>query len=719
MSKCGYQIFAAGEVTTLYIYGGINMADNDGYAVIAEDLIGAIKDVRDAKIDVRIASVGGDPVAAAQIYQALVDHPAKVRTIVDSKAYSAGSMLLQAGDTRIARPMSIVMVHGPGSQYVQGRGTAKDHLEMASAIKAHAEAMIPAYTRHGIPEDTVRGWLESDDDTYFSAKDALNVGLIDEIVESMPLAASAPEEFRIAAIGGINDIAASSRTTQECAKMANNEDLGASSVPAKENEEIVAKHRRTVKAAAELGAKAEAKRRSVIAAVFDDFYDADPMNPVTALHDECIDDIRCDELDARRKLQAYLAQRTDKPIIARESYVMESSRQAPPNASRYMGGGMQITHDQQDKRAVALEKALEVKAGLVTDRAQIDAERKGEYLSMSLTDIMAQELRANGYPVVGSREDIGRRYIKSMPVLAAGPSHGSDHLPSVLGNIANKSAMQGWEGSDETWSQWTVAGTLNNYQTHTRTNIALLDKLTQMLENQEWEFGDMADVKQRITGYFYGLKYSLSIQAIVNDDLGELARTMNGWGEAASATVGDAVYALMTTAGTGGLGQVMDEDSKVLFHADHSNYIASGAGAAPSVATLNTARAAMVTQVDSNSRKVASRPRYILHSSGLWSTVHVLTASTQMITGADGTIGDVNAVRDMNLIPIEEYRLASTAWLLAAARRTIEVAGVGGPVSPRAEQSMVSNTPGITYELSMPFGAAALDYRGMYYNHGA
>jgi hypothetical protein len=47
------------------------------------------------------------------------------------------------------------------------------------------------------------------------------------------------------------------------------------------------------------------------------------------------------------------------------------------------------------------------------------------------------------------------------------------------------------------------------------------------------------------------------------------------------------------------------------------------------------------------------------------------------------------------------------------------VAGVGGPVTPRAEQSMVSNTPGITYELSMPFGAAALDYRGMYYNHGA
>jgi hypothetical protein len=321
--------------------------------------------------------------------------------------------------------------------------------------------------------------------------------------------------------------------------------------------------------------------------------------------------------------------------------------------------------------------------------------------------------------VTGSREDIARRYINAMPILAAGPSHGTDHLPSVLGNIANLSAMQGWDGSEETWNQWTVPGTLNNYQTHTRANIALLDKLSQMLENQEWSYGNMADVKQRITGYFYGLKYSLSIQAIVNDDLGELSRTMMGWGEAASATVGDAVYALLTTAGSGGLGQVMDEDSKVLFHADHANYVASGAGAAPSETTLNTARAAMVAQNDPNGRKVAVRPRHIIHGPSLYSTVYKQLNSELMITGADGTVPATNSVRSMGLTPVEEYRLTASQWLLAAARRTVEVAGVGGPVSPRAEQSMVSNTPGITYELSMPFGVAVLDYRSMYYNHGA
>jgi hypothetical protein len=163
----------------------------------------------------------------------------------------------------------------------------------------------------------------------------------------------------------------------------------------------------------------------------------------------------------------------------------------------------------------------------------------------------------------------------------------------------------------------------------------------------------------------------------------------------------------------------MDEDSKVLFHADHSNYIASGAGAAPSEATLNTARSAMVAQNDPNGRKVAVRPRFILHGPGLYSTVYKLLNSQSMITGADGTVPESNSVPSMNLNPVEEYRMTGSAWILAASRRTVEVAGVGGPLSPRAEQSPVSNVPGLTYELSMPFGAAALDYRGLYYNHGA
>jgi ATP-dependent protease ClpP protease subunit len=720
MSKKGYQITAAADGATLYVYGGIGIPDAAGYEVEPLAFVTEVAELEASHITVRIASIGGDPVAACAMHQALVDHPAPVVTIVESKAYSAASLLLQAGDTRMCKPMAMIMVHGPAVEAF-GRGTADDHREAAAVIDAHLPIMEAAYVRHGLDLETVRGWLTSNKDHYFSAGEALSVGLIDAIDRTSESTASAPHAYRLAAMAANPEDPAMADETEGTVVTA------AAQVP-----DIVSRHSATVKRAQADGIKLEAKRRGDIASVFAEFYNADPLDPVTALHDQCMENTACDELGARRQLLAYLAGRTADPILAREHYTTQAAYQppAPPRASRHLGGAMLPGPDQSDKRAQGLMAALSIKAGVVTDRKVIDQERRGEFLSMSLIDLMAFELRASGYDVHGSREDIARRYVQALPILAGGPSHGTDHLPAVLGNIANLSAMQGWESAPESWPIWTQSGTLNNYQTATRANLGLLDKLTKMLENQEWEYGDLAEIKQRITGYFYGLKYSLSIQAIVNDDLGELARTMQGWGEVANATVGDAVHAVLFAVGGGGFGQLMDEDSKPLFHADHGNYVADGAGAAPNETTLNAARGAMVAKTDGNGRKISSVPKFLIHGASLFSTAHKVLNSQEIqsvtvdgATGATVLTGSVNSAQTMNLVPVEDYRIGASspdaaAWVLAAARRTVEVAGVGGPVTPRAEQSVLSNVPGITYELSMPFGVAALDHRGLYLNMG-
>lgn len=716
-----YRIRAKADAPAeVLIYGDIGQdwwAEESNDAKTLVNLIGSTS----GDIDVRINSYGGIVADGIAIFNALRRHDGRVVTHVDGVAYSIASLIAMAGTEVRMASNAMLMIHAPWGAAI---GNAEDMRQMADVLDKSSEAMLSSYLRPGGPDsDTVRGWLTDGEDHYFTLTEALDLGLVDiadDSVELTDIAASlrgAPRPYKIPA--------ARRRETDGRNPMPEQKTGGAAATAAS-TDEIVAKHSRTIKTATAKGVKTEAARRKQISEVFADFYDADPLNPVTALHDACMEDIDCDELAARRKLLDYLAKGSAQPVVARESYGMERSIQPPPNApAREVRINQSV--DQQDKRGNGIAAALQIKAGIITDRDKIDAERNSEFLSMSLVELMRQELRAQGMPVVGQREDIARAYVQRLPMISAqGPSHGTDHLPAVLGNIANLSAMQGWDSSAETWQLWTQPGTLNNYQTATRANVALLDKLTQMSENQEWEYGDMADVKQRITGYFYGLKYSLSIQAIVNDDLGELARTMQGWGEAASATVGDAVKALLTTAGTGGLGQVMDEDSKVLFHADHSNYVASGSGAAPSDSTIGTARAAMLSQSDPNSRKVAAIPRYIIHSASLWGTVRKLLNSTELqsvtvdgATGATVLTGNRNVIPDMNLTPIEEYRLTAGNWILAAARRTVEVAGVGGPVSPRAEQSMISNTPGITYELSMPFGIAALDYRGLYFNYGS
>jgi ATP-dependent protease ClpP protease subunit len=729
MSKPGFQIQAEGDDATVYIYGGINIEDRRGYQVDADEFVAAVQSIQAGEITVRIATVGGDPVAAGAMYQALVDHPARVRTINDSRAYSAGSMVLQAGDVRISRPLAMTMVHGPGVGSPMGTN-AQEHRNTADVLEAHAEMMVTAYTRHGVDESTVRGWISSGKDHYFSAKEALAAKLIDSIQEDVSVAAMMPSEYRIAAMLDEpepvhHQPAATAAPQPEATTMADKETQAATvTAAANETSDTVASHSRVIQKATAEGIKAEAARRRQITEVFAQFYDADPMNPITALHDACMDDVSCQEINARRKLMDYMGQRTSDPILAKEHYAMESQHNAPPRASQHLGGAMLAGRDQIDKRAEGLTAALRIKSGLDNDRKTYQAEASNEYLSMTLPNIMAQELRAMGHQVGGRNEDIVSRYISMMPIIAAGPSHGTDHLPAILGNIANLSVMKGWDEAKETWPLWTQSGILSNYQTHTRANLASLEAPTRMAENQEWEYAQMKDVKQRITGHFYGKRYGLSVQALANDQLGELRANLAQWGIGGNKVVGDEVFKLLTTAGSGGLGQVMDEDGKVLFHADHGNYIASSAGMIPSEAALNLARSAMMKQVDQNGQRLGIAPRFLLHSSDIWATVHKVLKGQSLtevvLDSGDATVisGNINTALMMNLTPVEEKRFEGKEWILAADMRTIEVAGVGGPISPTTTLSPISNTPGMTFEMAMQFGVAALDYRGLRYNHG-
>lgn len=717
-----YDIQARGtQRAELYIYGDIGADWMAEESTDAKTVVARIAELGDKAIDVRINSYGGAVADGLAIYNALKRHPQPVTVHIDGVAFSIASLIAMGASRVHMAENALMMIHAPWGGAI---GNAADMREMADVLDKYAGAMVGAYVRDGGPgPDTVAGWLNDGKDHYFSAAEALDAGLVDEITAPIDIAAAlrGSERFSIPA-------AFAAQQPTEHAIMAENQTPAAPSEPA-DPKTIVKQYDQATASGRDEGARAEAQRQKDIRGLYR--MRAFNAPQVVAVLDQCLEDVRCDKATAMdRALAAVEALPENVPInpgaqLAQDGGVygqagfpssapLGGHRQGQFAGANFTGGTTQV--------GAGIRKAIEIKAGLVQDREAIAQERNNEFLAASLTDLMARELRGIGQRVGGTREDIARAFLNAQPILAAGPSHGTDHLTGILADVANKSALMGWDQAEETWSQWTQTGTLNDYRAAQRANLALLDKLDKMQEHQEWEYGDLADVKQSIQGYFYGKKYALSIQAIVNDDLGELTRAFQAWGEAASATVGDAVAALLTTAGTGGYGQSMDADSTVLFHADHSNYIANGSGAAPSETTLNAAYKAMATQTDPNGRTLGIRPRYILHGATLASTVWRQLNAELLITGEDATSPNANWVRSLGLVPVQEYRLdavfSGAAWILAAARRTVEVSGVAGPLSPRVERSMISNIPGITYEMSMPFGAAVLDHRGMYFNDG-
>ena len=66
-------------------------------------------------ITVWINSPGGDCVAAAQIYNMLMDYKGNVTVKIDGIAASAASVIAMAGDNVLMSPVSMMMIHNPAT----------------------------------------------------------------------------------------------------------------------------------------------------------------------------------------------------------------------------------------------------------------------------------------------------------------------------------------------------------------------------------------------------------------------------------------------------------------------------------------------------------------------------------------------------------------------------------------------------------------------------
>ena len=93
-------------------------------------------------ITVWINSPGGDCIAAAQIYNMLLEYPHDVTVKIDGIAASAASVIAMAGTKVMMSPVSMMMIHNPATI------AFGDHNEMQKAIDMLAEvkeSIINAY----------------------------------------------------------------------------------------------------------------------------------------------------------------------------------------------------------------------------------------------------------------------------------------------------------------------------------------------------------------------------------------------------------------------------------------------------------------------------------------------------------------------------------------------------------------------------------------------
>ena len=180
--KSWYTIRAREGGAEVLIYDEIGAYGVSAKGFLAE--LGALPD--DAAIDLRLNSPGGSVFDAVAIHNALGRHPGTVTVWIDGIAASAASYIAMAGDEIVMPENAFLMIHDPSGLVM---GTAAEMREMAATLDKIAASMTRGYAaRSGKPEEEIAALLAAE--TWFSAAEALEVGLATQLSEPVRIAAS-------------------------------------------------------------------------------------------------------------------------------------------------------------------------------------------------------------------------------------------------------------------------------------------------------------------------------------------------------------------------------------------------------------------------------------------------------------------------------------------------------------------------------------------------
>lgn len=168
----------AGDTAEILLY------DEIGYwGITATEFVQQLATITAPSVNVRINSPGGDVFDGLAIYAALQAHPADITCTVEGWAASAASFIALSGKKCVMAPNAFMMIHNAWGLAV---GNAADHADMAVTLDKIDGQLASIYSaKSGKPVDEIQTLMKGKvDGTWFTADEAMALGLIDEILGS-------------------------------------------------------------------------------------------------------------------------------------------------------------------------------------------------------------------------------------------------------------------------------------------------------------------------------------------------------------------------------------------------------------------------------------------------------------------------------------------------------------------------------------------------------
>lgn len=655
--KSWFQMKATSETSAdIYIYDEIGMWGISARR-FTEDLI-SLGNIN--HINLHIHSPGGEVFEGIAIYNQLKNHNATITVYIDGLAASMASVIAMVGDEIIMPTNAMMMIHKP---WGVSWGDANDMRDYADLLDKVENVLIPAYMeKTGKTKEEIEAMLG--EETWLTAEECVEHGFANTVIEPVKAMASLSskriEEFKSMPNSLKNtlknSLANPRNTTTPSAPVAE---------PAPQSQNPTNTQQPDTASIQAQARQAEQTRMNDIKDLFAMFGGKHDSVMV-----ECLTDINCTVEQAKDKIL---------DLVAKEA--------TPTNKNNY---GAHIYANNGNIVGDSVRASLMARAGY--DETQAD----NPYNCMTLRELARMSLADRG---------VGVASYNPMQMIAMAFTHTTSDFGNILLDVANKSILQGWNEAEETFDLWTKKGQLSDFKTATRVGMGGFNSLRTVREGAEYKYVTTSDKKETIALATYGELFSISRQAIINDDMSMLTDIPMKLGRAAKATIGDLVYVILTK------NEKMRSDNKPLFSADHGNTIKGGMD----VDTIGNGRTAMRKQKEGE-RTLNIRPAFMLVPTAL-EIAAIQVVGSGSVKGADVNANIINPIRNIAEI-ITEPRLdinSDTTWYMTSAKGTdtIEVAYLNGVDTPYIDQQEGFTSDGVTTKVRIDAGVAPVDYRGL------
>ncbi len=349
-----------------------------------------------------------------------------------------------------------------------------------------------------------------------------------------------------------------------------------------------------------------------------------------------------------------------------------------------------VQMDESDKFRAAAIDGLAMRCGLAVEKPAAGAD---DFRGKRMLSLAAECLERGG---MSNARDLDENSLVREALTGTGQFAG------ILSNVANKSMAQSYQTAPTTFQIWTGRGSNSDFKNATRYRLSEAEELVKMTENGEFTNAEITEASVTTSVATYGRSFSITRQALINDDLGALSTIPAKYGAAAKRMINKMVYEVLTSNPT--------IEGAALFDAKHGNVGTAGI----TVEGIAALKSQMARQTNIGGKEALNiQPAYIIVPPELEITAAQLISSAVDPTKANAT---PNPFANRLSVVCDPALVDTKAWYLAAAAGycpTIEVTYLNGNETPFMESAVQFDTLGIKWRIYQDVGVNLLDFRGL------